>query len=149
MSSNFKRILYGGDYNPNQWSKEVWKDDMDALGSSAIGLQVKGKTQQMNLTIEGVGNDATLYGFGILARNCRYVEFRNLAVMLHPEDGISFDTNNHHIWGHNLDIFYGQNKGGDKAKGDGSFDVKGTQHPVAQQADERTACRRGGGTATI
>ena len=104
----------------------IKKDDMDALGSSAIGLQVKGKTQQMNLTIEGVGNDATLYGFGILARNCRYVEFRNLAVMLHPEDGISFDTNNHHIWGHNLDIFYGQNKGGDKAKGDGSFDVKGT-----------------------
>ena len=104
----------------------IKKDDMDALGSSDIGLQVKGKTQQMNLTIEGVGNDATLYGFGILARNCRYVEFRNLAVMLHPEDGISFDTNNHHIWGHNLDIFYGQNKGGDKAKGDGSFDVKGT-----------------------
>ena len=28
MSSNFKRILYGGDYNPNQWSKEVWKEDM-------------------------------------------------------------------------------------------------------------------------
>lgn len=104
----------------------IKKEDMDALESSAIGLQVKGKTQQMNLTIEGVGKDATLYGFGILARNCRYVEFRNFAVMLHPEDGISFDTNNHHIWGHNLDIFYGQNKGGDKAKGDGSFDVKGT-----------------------
>ena len=28
MSSNFKRILYGGDYNPNQWPKEVWKEDM-------------------------------------------------------------------------------------------------------------------------
>lgn len=104
----------------------IKKDDMDALGSSAIGLQVKGKSQNMNLTIEGVGKDATLYGFGVLARNCRYVELRNFAVMLHPEDGISFDTNNHHIWGHNLDIFYGQNKGGDKTKGDGSFDVKGT-----------------------
>lgn len=104
----------------------IKKDDMDALGSSAIGLQVKGKSQDMNLTIEGVGKDATLYGFGVLARNCRYVELRNFAVMLHPEDGISFDTNNQHIWGHNLDIFYGQNKGGDKTKGDGSFDVKGT-----------------------
>lgn len=102
------------------------KNDMDALGSSAIGLQVKGKSQAMNLTLEGVGNDATLYGFGVLARNCRYVEFRNFAIMLHPEDGMSFDTNNEHIWGHHLDIFYGQNKGGDKAKGDGSFDVKGT-----------------------
>lgn len=102
------------------------ENDMDDLGSSAIGLQVKGKSQNMNLTVEGVGFDATLYGFGVLARNCRYVEFRNFAIMLHPEDGMSFDTNNEHIWGHHLDIFYGQNKGGDKAKGDGSFDVKGT-----------------------
>ena len=102
------------------------KDDMPTLGSSAIGLQVKGKSQNMNLTIEGVGNDATFHGFGVLCRNCRYVELRNLGIMMHPEDGISFDTNNEHLWGHNLDIFYGENKGGDKAKGDGSFDVKGT-----------------------
>ena len=102
------------------------KDDMPELGSSSIGLQVKGKGQNMNLTIEGVGNDATFHGFGILVRNCRYVELRNLGVMMHPEDGISFDTDNEHLWGHNLDIFYGENKGGDKAKGDGSFDVKGT-----------------------
>lgn len=102
------------------------KDDMPTLGSSSIGLQVKGKSQNMNLTIEGVGNDATFHGFGVLCRNCRYVELRNLGVMMHPEDGISFDTNNEHIWGHHLDIFYGENKGGDKAKGDGSFDVKGT-----------------------
>ena len=102
------------------------KDDMPELGSSSIGLQVKGKGQNMNLTIEGVGNDATFHGFGILVRNCRYVELRNLGVMMHPEDGISFDTDNEHLWGYNLDIFYGENKGGDKAKGDGSFDVKGT-----------------------
>ena len=46
--------------------------------------------------------------------------------MMHPEDGISFDNTNEHLWGHNLDIFYGENKGGDKAKGDGAFDVKKT-----------------------
>ena len=102
------------------------KDDMPTLGSSSIGLQVKGKGQNMNLTIEGVGSDATFHGFGVLVRACRYVELRNLGVMMHEEDGISLDTNNEHIWGHNLDIFYGKNKGGDKAKGDGSFDVKGT-----------------------
>ena len=28
MSTPFKRILYGGDYNPNQWSKDVWQEDM-------------------------------------------------------------------------------------------------------------------------
>lgn len=105
---------------------QLKKADMPTLGSSSIGLQVKGKSQNMNLTIEGVGNDATFHGFGVLARNCRYVEFRNFAVMMHPEDGISFDTNNEHVWGHHLDIFYGENKGGDKEKGDGSFDVKGT-----------------------
>ena len=104
------------------------KDDMPELGSSAIGLQVKGKSQEMNLTLEGVGNDATFYGFGILVRASKSVELRNFAVMLQQEDGISFDTKNEHLWGHNLDIFYGKNKGGDKSKGDGSFDVKGTMY---------------------
>ena len=28
MQPKFKRILYGGDYNPNQWPEEVWKEDM-------------------------------------------------------------------------------------------------------------------------
>ena len=28
MQSKFKSILFGGDYNPNQWPKEVWEQDM-------------------------------------------------------------------------------------------------------------------------
>ena len=28
MSMHFKRILYGGDYNPNQWTKDIWQGDM-------------------------------------------------------------------------------------------------------------------------
>lgn len=28
MEKKFSRILYGGDYNPNQWPKEIWKEDM-------------------------------------------------------------------------------------------------------------------------
>ena len=28
MQAKFKRILFGGDYNPNQWPKEVWEQDM-------------------------------------------------------------------------------------------------------------------------
>ncbi len=102
------------------------KDDMPTLGSSSIGLQVKGKGQNMNLTVEGIGNDATFHGFGVVVSKSCYVELRNFAVMMHPEDGISFDNTNEHLWGHNLDIFYGENKGGDKAKGDGAFDVKKT-----------------------
>lgn len=27
-SSNVKKILYGGDYNPEQWPEEVWEEDM-------------------------------------------------------------------------------------------------------------------------
>ena len=28
MAKGFGRILYGGDYNPNQWPKEIWEKDM-------------------------------------------------------------------------------------------------------------------------
>lgn len=36
MSAKFKRILYGGDYNPNQWSKEIWKEDMEIFRNGRI-----------------------------------------------------------------------------------------------------------------
>jgi beta-galactosidase len=28
MKDNLQHILYGGDYNPNQWQKEIWEEDM-------------------------------------------------------------------------------------------------------------------------
>lgn len=31
MQPKFKKMLYGGDYNPNQWPKEIW--DEDKVGS--------------------------------------------------------------------------------------------------------------------
>lgn len=103
-------------------------DDMPTLGSSAEGLQIKGRTQEMNVTIEGVGRDATIHGFGMLIRNSKSIEIRNLAIMRCLDDGLSFDTNVHNVWAHNLDIFYGKNKGGDQKKGDGSLDIKGTEY---------------------
>ena len=59
------------------------KDDLDHISSSAEGLQIKGKNnyQNINLTIEGVGSDATIHGFGILLRNTANVEIRNLGVL--------------------------------------------------------------------
>ena len=100
--------------------------DMDALSSSAIGLQVKGNKSYstMNITLEGIGDDATLHGFGILVRNCTGVEIRNLGFMLYPEDAISLDSYNSNIWVHNNDFFYGREGSGDKDKGDGSVDAK-------------------------
>lgn len=100
--------------------------DMDELGSSSEGLQIKGKTadSELNITIEGVGNDAVIRGFGILVRNSKSVEIRNFAIMSCMDDGVSLDTDNSNIWLHNLDVFYGKKGSGDKAKGDGAIDVK-------------------------
>lgn len=100
--------------------------DMDEFGSSSEGVQIKGKNADavLNMTIEGVGNDATIRGFGFLVRNSKSVEIRNLAIMSCMDDGVSLDTDNSNIWLHNLDVFYGKKGSGDKAKGDGAIDVK-------------------------
>ena len=98
--------------------------DLDHISSSAEGLQIKGA--MMNMTFEGVGDDATVYGFGFLLREAESVEFRNFAIMRCLDDAMSLDTNNSHVWVHNMDLFYGK-KGGaaDQAKGDGTVDIKG------------------------
>lgn len=101
--------------------------DLDHTSSSAEGLQIKGKGahSEMNMTFEGVGDDATVYGFGFLLRNTKSVEFRNFAIMRCLDDAMSLDTDNSHVWIHNMDFFYGK-KGGaaDQAKGDGTVDIK-------------------------
>jgi len=33
-----KKILYGGDYNPEQWPKEIWREDMRLLGMAGIDI---------------------------------------------------------------------------------------------------------------
>ena len=104
----------------------VEKDDLDFLGSKEEGLQVKGRKadSELNMTFEGIGDDATIRGFGFLVRNAKSVEFRNLGIMRCIDDGLSLDTDNSNIWIHHMDAFYGPNKGGDQTKGDGAIDVK-------------------------
>lgn len=102
-------------------------DDMDAFGSSSEGLQVKGKSaySELNLTIEGIGEDAAIKNFGILIRNSGNVEIRNFGIMLCMDDALSLDTNNCNVWVHNMDCFYGATgSDADQAKGDGTMDVK-------------------------
>lgn len=36
MQKLFKRVLYGGDYNPNQWPKEIWDEDMRLFQKAGI-----------------------------------------------------------------------------------------------------------------
>lgn len=98
--------------------------DLDHISSSAEGLQVKGA--KMNMTFEGVGDDATVYGFGFLLREAESVEFRNFAIMRCLDDAMSLDTKNYHVWIHNMDLFYGKKgSAADQAKGDGTVDIKG------------------------
>lgn len=101
-------------------------NDLDAVGSKEEGIQVKGRKadSELNLTFEGIGEDATVKGFGFLVRNGKSIEFRNLGIMRCLDDGLSLDTDNSNIWIHHMDFFYGPNGGGDHAKGDGSCDVK-------------------------
>lgn len=98
--------------------------DLDHISSSAEGLQIKGA--KMNMTFEGVGDDATVYGFGFLLREAESVEFRNFAIMRCLDDAMSLDTKNYHVWIHNMDLFYGKKgSAADQAKGDGTVDIKG------------------------
>lgn len=103
---------------------KVSLSDLDHISSSAEGLQVKGA--MMNMTFEGVGDDATVYGFGFLLREAESVEFRNFAIMRCLDDAMSLDTKNSHVWIHNMDLFYGKKgSAADQAKGDGTVDIKG------------------------
>jgi pectate lyase len=93
--------------------------------SSAYALGVK---EASNVTIEGIGEDATLYGVGLAAFKCNSVEFRNLGLMLwgggKDGDGITLKQSVN-VWIHNNDIFYGEaGSDSDQAKGDGSMDLK-------------------------
>lgn len=111
----------------------VKKDNLDKITSSAEGLQIKGRSgyDPIRLTIEGIGNDATIHGFGFLIRNCCDIELRNFAIMLCLDDCVSMDTKNEHVWIHNLDLFYGSTGGdADQAKGDGTLDLKGNSQYI-------------------
>ncbi|MDE6912451.1 MAG: chitobiase/beta-hexosaminidase C-terminal domain-containing protein, partial [Lachnospiraceae bacterium] len=77
----------------------VTRADLDSIGSSEEGLQVKGNKayENMNITIEGIGEDAAVKDFGFLIRNCGNVELRNFGILAFMDDGVSMDTGNCNI----------------------------------------------------
>lgn len=101
-------------------------EDMDYFGSSEEGLQIKGKNKTpINLTMEGIGDDAAVYGFGFNVRSISSLEMRNFGVLWFMDDGISINTDNSHVWVHHMDLFYGQpGSAADQVKGDGTIDIK-------------------------
>jgi beta-galactosidase len=38
LAGNVNKILYGGDYNPEQWPKEVWQEDMRLFAKAGIDV---------------------------------------------------------------------------------------------------------------
>ena len=101
-------------------------EDVDSNSSgwsSAEGLQIK--NNKSPITLEGVGHDATIWGFGLMASRTTHVEYANIGIMNFLDDGTSIDTGNMYTWVHNIDYYYGKvGSDGDQAKGDGSLDVK-------------------------
>ena len=77
-----------------------------------------------NVTFEGVGPGAMLYGWGLTVKVGNNIEIRNLACNMQKEDALSFEDTVLGGWVHNNDIYIGANGGGDKKKGDGGSDIK-------------------------
>ena len=96
------------------------------LISDEQGLQLKGnsETTEMNVTLEGIGDDATFNGFGMTFYNGTKVEMRNIGLVNFNDDGVQL-KGTQHAWIHHMDFFYGSaGSDADQKKGDGSLDVK-------------------------
>lgn len=99
--------------------------DTEFKGDLIIDL---GKNNSSPVTIEGIGNDATAFGWGIRLKNANYCEVRNLGFLYcnsDEGDDVGLQQDNNYIWVHHNDMFYGQ-PGSDKdqVKGDGALDCK-------------------------
>lgn len=105
--------------------------DTDAASSQRKsdqgGLLLKGNDEKtvMNVTIEGIGDDACFHGFGLGLFKGTNVEVRNMAFFFQGSADDNMEAKGtQHLWVHNCDYFYGAQGGGDHGKGDGSLDSK-------------------------
>ena len=102
-------------------------DAGDQLKTDQKGLLLKGNnaTTVMNVTIEGIGDDACFNGFGLGIITGTNVEVRNMAFFNQGSSNDNMEIKGtQHIWVHNNDYFYGEKGSGDHGKGDGSLDSK-------------------------
>ena len=117
---------YKGSDFPSLSGASVFDDD-----SYYNMLEVKGSK---NITIEGVGEDAEIFQFGISFEESSNIEIKNLTFTGYPEDALNFlgkdrvDLANHsRYWVHNCTFNRGYNAWDisgerDKYAGDGSID---------------------------
>lgn len=117
-----------------------------------------------NVTIEGIGPDATIFGWGISTSGAHNVVFNNLRFDQWYDDAIEINGANttiraSNVWVHNCTFGYGQNKylalnqDPDQAKGDGATDI--TNHArnytvsYNKYAGSSKVLLIGGGTTSI
>ena len=101
-------------------------------------------SKKENITIEGIGADATITQWGFTWSNCSYIEVKNITFNNYPEDACSFQGSNTdattlsglktgYIWIHNNTFNIGKNDWDvsyeqDKHEGDGATDIKGLRN---------------------
>ncbi len=92
-----------------------------------------------NITVEGIGTDATIEKWGFTFKKCNSIEVRNITFTKYPEDACSFEGSSSsnqkykNFWLHNNYFKIGENKYDvtkeqDKHEGDGSSDFKGCRN---------------------
>lgn len=92
-----------------------------------------------NITVEGIGEDATIDRWGFTFSHCKSIEVRNITFQNYPEDACSFqggsnsNLSGERFWLHNCKINQGLNwcdltEEQDKGEGDGSTDLKYCQY---------------------
>ncbi len=96
-------------------------------------------TEAKNVTLEGIGEDATIFQFGFTWKKCQSVEVRNLTFTDYPEDACSFEGSTSspasykYFWLHHSVFNIGKNGWDrtdeqDKGEGDGASDLKGVSN---------------------
>lgn len=85
-----------------------------------------------SVTLEGVGEDAVIDVLGIRLKNASNIEIRNIGIInvnSGEGDNIGLQQENDHIWGHNVNFFYGDaGSDADQVKGDGALDCKRSKY---------------------
>ncbi|MCL2286015.1 MAG: hypothetical protein FWC32_06565, partial [Firmicutes bacterium] len=98
-----------------------------AAGNRMMTLQ---SNSAHRLTIEGVGHDAAIYGWGLFTNGAVNVVLRNLHVNGFFQQGFRASGNTTNFWVHNNTFHYGQNRffhndeETDRTMGQGSVDIE-------------------------
>ncbi len=143
-STSSKTTTYKGSEYKDLVGKTVYDDD-----SYWNMLDVSGVS---NVTLEGVGDSAEFFQFGLTWADCNSIEVKNITFTDYPEDACSFEsskvTDYGNYWIHNNTFNRGKNNWDvsgerDKYAGDGGMDLK-IVHNVTASYNHFVKCKKTG-----